>query len=139
MQPQIHLIDETWIQAPPEVAAAAVADPANWTRWWPGLIVRVSRDRGAKGMQWTAHGPYRGTVEIWLEPFGTGVILHHYLRLDPADGRRLRARAAERQTRRFAWHAKRVFWRLKDELGGNLPQWPTSPPNRSPSVPRRTP
>jgi hypothetical protein len=116
MQPQIHLIDETWIGASPEVVSAAVSDPANWTRWWPDLELTVTRDRGLKGVQFTASGRHAGTVEIWLEPCQSGVILHHFLRLDGSGGRRLTNRKAARATRRFAWHAKRVFWALKDDL-----------------------
>jgi hypothetical protein len=128
VQPQIHLIDETWIDAPVLAVSAVVADCANWRRWWPTLDLTVTRDRKLKGIQWAARSRpparrigrppagFAGTVEIWLEPHRDGVILHHYLRLDPAAGRRLSDRAAAARTRRFAWHAKRVFWQLKDEL-----------------------
>jgi hypothetical protein len=127
VQPQIHLIDETWIDAPVRTVSAAVADGANWQRWWPSLELTITRDRKLKGIQWAARSrPARrigrpptglsGTVVIWLEPHRDGVILHHFLRLDPVDGRRLSGRAAAGRTKRFAWHAKRVFWQLKDEL-----------------------
>jgi len=131
MQPQIHLVDETWLAVEPNRVVAEVTDPANWARWWPPLTLRVTRDRGLKGMQWAAvsrpvssskltgwrHRPaLAGTVEIWLEPMLGGVLLHHYLRLDPVGDRRLGRRAADRVTRRFAWQAKRQFWQLKDRL-----------------------
>jgi len=126
MQPQIHLVDETWLAVEPDQVVAEVTDPANWARWWPSLELRVTRDRGVKGMQWAAlsrptsrplgQARLAGTVEIWLEPMLGGVLLHHYLRLDPADDRRLGRRAADRVTRRFAWQAKRQFWQLKDRL-----------------------
>jgi len=127
VQPQIHLIDEAWIDAPVRTVSAAVADCANWRRWWPWLDLTVTRDRKLKGFQWVARSDsvrrrfgrsmpaLAGTVEIWLESHRDGVILHHYLRLDPVDGL-LSDRAAAAITRRFAWHAKRVFWQLKDEL-----------------------
>ena len=127
MQPQIHLIDEAWIDAPVRTVSAVVADCANWRRWWPWLDLTVTRDRKLKGIQWVARSgavsrrfgrslpALAGTVEIWLEPYRDGVILHHYLRLDPVDGR-LSDRAAQAWTKRFAWHAKRVFWQLKDDL-----------------------
>ena len=122
MRPPVHLIDETWIDAPPAAVSAAVGDPANWQPWWPYLRLTVTRDRGLKGVQFAAAPApesgwpaLAGTVEIWLEPFKTGVILHHFLRLEPAGGR-LPARAARRWSRRAGWHAKQVFWRLKDEL-----------------------
>jgi hypothetical protein len=132
VQQQIHLIDQVWIDAPVRTVSAVVADCANWRRWWPGLDLTVTRDRKDKGIQWSARsGPVvrsgrgrffrpdrvelAGTVEIWLEPHRDGVILHHFLRLDPV-GDRLSDRAAAARTRRLAWHAKRVFWQLKDEL-----------------------
>lgn len=123
MQPQVHLIDETWIDAPPQTVSAVVADPANWRAWWPYLRLTVTRDRGLKGVQFAAEPAtgcgwpaLAGTVEIWLEPFRSGVVLHHFLRLDPVGSRRLRARAARRWNRQAGWQAKQVFWRLKDEL-----------------------
>ena len=123
MQPPVHLIDETWIDAAPETVSAAVADPANWQLWWPYLRLTVTRNRGLKGMQFAAAPApdsgwpaLAGTVEIWLEPFKTGVILHHFVRLAPPDGQRLPARAARRWSRQASWQAKRVFWRLKDDL-----------------------
>jgi hypothetical protein len=126
MQPRIHLIDETWIDAPADAVANEVATPGMWRMWWPTLSLTVTRDRGLKGQQWTAGGqapshrfrrarPLTGTVEIWLEPMRGGVLLHHYLRLDPV-GEQLSRRASERITRDFAWHAKRQFWQLKDRL-----------------------
>lgn len=125
MQPRVHLVDETWIDAPAGTVAAAVAEPANWPRWWPYLRLTVTRDRGVKGMQFAADPvpaagwpALAGTVEIWLEPFKSGVILHHFLRLAPAAGGELSERAARRLTRRAGWHAKRVFWQLKDGLEG---------------------
>ncbi|HEX8769012.1 MAG TPA: SRPBCC family protein [Jatrophihabitans sp.] len=119
----MHLIDETWIDAPPATVSAAVADPANWQPWWPYLRLTVTRNRGLKGMQFAAAPEpgsgwpaLAGTVEVWLEPFKAGVILHHFLRLAPAEGQRLPDRAARRWQRRAGWHAKQVFWQLKDEL-----------------------
>ena len=117
MHPTIHQVDDSWIDAPPARVASAVADPRRWLDWWPSLELEVARDRGLKGIQWQVHGRYRGSVEIWLEPVSGGVVLHHFLRLDPAEGTMSR-RAARVATRRFTWHAKRVFWRLKDELEG---------------------
>jgi hypothetical protein len=122
VHPQIHLIDETWIDAPVGDVCAVVADRTMWQLWWPTLHLTVTRDRGVKGLQWAARSPELvGTVEIWLEPVRAGVVLHHFLRLDPADGRPLSRRAAVRLTRGFAWHAKRVFWKLKDDCEGSTP------------------
>jgi hypothetical protein len=79
-------------------------------------MLTVTRDRGIKGMQWAASGDYSGSVEIWLEPCKSGVILHHFLRLEPSSGHRLSRGQISRRTRHLAWHAKRVFWELKDQL-----------------------
>jgi hypothetical protein len=116
MEPQIHLVDQTWIGVNAQTVSLVVADPANWPIWWPGLTLTVTRDRGVKGLQWSADGQYRGSVEIWLEPCKTGVILHHFLRLHPATGQPLSRGQTARRTRDLAWHAKRVFWELKDRL-----------------------
>lgn len=130
MEPTIHLADDSWIDAPPELVAAAVADASRWPGWWPTLELRVARDRGVKGIQWQVRGRYRGSAEIWLEPMTGGVVLHHFLRLEVAEpaGSAMSRRAVRAATRRFAWHAKRVFWQLKDELEG---------PNRGYPPPRR--
>jgi hypothetical protein len=116
MPPQIHLIDQTWIDASAQTVSRVVADSANWTRWWPDLSLTVTRDRGIKGMQWSATGALSGTVEIWLEPVKSGVILHHFLRLEPTSGKQLSRSRTVRKTKRLAWHAKRAFWELKDQL-----------------------
>lgn len=120
MEPQIHLIDETWIAAPPPAIAAVVADPDNWPTWWPELRLSVTRNRGVKGMQWAARSGGQpalvGTAEVWIEPFAEGAVVHHYLRLDAADGTRLSRRRAVRLQRSLAWQAKRAFWPVKDEL-----------------------
>lgn len=130
MHPQFHLIDETWIAVPPVLVAAAVADATNWPGWWPDLELTVTRDRGVKGMQWTAAPrpgaePLAGSVEIWLEPFSDGVILHHFVRLDRIGPGGLGRRGSARLERRLAWHAKRVFWQLKDDAEGAARAAPT--------------
>jgi hypothetical protein len=127
MHPQIHLIDETWIDAPVDKLAAVVANPDRWWLWWPTLDLTVARDRGGKGIQWVAvsragvRPKLSGTVEIWLEPLRSGAVLHHFVRLDPIEAGQLSRRSRLVTTRRLAWHAKRVFWALKDELESGPP------------------
>lgn len=122
MQPQIHLIDETWIEAGLERTSAAVANSEMWRVWWPTLHLTVTRNRGLKGIQWAARTragadpELAGTVEIWLEPMSGGVLLHHFVRLDPADRRPLGHRRQARVLRQLGWQGKRAFWQLKDEL-----------------------
>jgi hypothetical protein len=124
--PTVDLVDETFVVADRAAIAAVVADPDRWRRWWPDLDVTVFMDRGADGMRWSARGAWVGSVEIWLEAQGDGVLLHHYQRLDPVDPRTgaprpepvdltgLRRAAHERDRRARSW--KRHVWALKDEL-----------------------
>ena len=114
--PALDLVDETFVSAPPARVAAAVRDPARWREWWPDLRLGVFQDRGDAGVRWNVRGALTGSMEIWLEPHGDGVILHHYVRCDlPAGGNPVRER------RRRQRHARRVFWALKDELESGRP------------------
>jgi hypothetical protein len=118
---RLDLIDETFLVAAPAEVAQAVRDPNRWRRWWPDLDLSVFQDRGEQGVRWNVRGGLAGSMEVWLEPYGDGVILHYYLRCDPPAGRTLRPRAAARELRRRALRAKQVFWALKDELEGGRP------------------
>ena len=108
----VDIVDETYIHAAPEEVSAHVADPRNQRRWWPHLDLDTVRDRGVKGQRWRIEGAITGTMEIWLEPFRDGVILHHYVRGEGA-GRRRRS-VGTRHTLRW----KRDVTRLKDLLEG---------------------
>jgi hypothetical protein len=110
----VHVADDTFVAAAPEVVAAAVHDPARWRRWWPDLEVTSTRDRGVKGHQWLVGGPLQGTAEIWLEPWRDGTVLHLFLRLDFARERGDRHARREHERRVLAW--KREARALKDEL-----------------------
>ncbi len=110
--PAIDLVDDTFVVASPDVVAAVVADPERWRSWWPDLQLTTTRDRGRKGHQWRVEGPLVGTAEIWLEPWGDGVLVHFYLRCDPGD----RPLVVERERRRRAQAWKRVVHALKDAL-----------------------
>ncbi|GAB2680251.1 polyketide cyclase / dehydrase and lipid transport [Thalassiella azotivora] len=116
----IDLVDDTFVAAPPTVVAGHVHDPSRWAVWWPDLGLVVSRDRGPKGVQWVVAGRARGwtgTAEVWLEPWGDGVLVHHYLRLDPVDGGdRLSPRRADAERRRRALAWKAHVHALKDAL-----------------------
>src|SRR5215207_8204357 len=113
--PQVDLVDETFVVAEPARVAAAVRDPARWQLWWPDLRLAVFQDRGDAGVRWNVRGALTGSMEVWLEPYGDGVLLHHYVRCDPAAGGPIGPRERRRRQR----HAKRVFWSLKDELEGD--------------------
>jgi hypothetical protein len=127
--PQLDLVDETFVVAEPARVAAVVRDPARWAQWWPDLRLGVFEDRGDAGVRWNVRGSLTGSMEVWLEPYGDGVIVHHYVRCDPPGGP-LPPAAAARQRRRRQRHAKRVFWALKDELErGRRPGEPRPPAN----------
>jgi hypothetical protein len=115
-RPAVDVTDDTFIRCPPAAVAPAVADPAAWASWWPGLVLTVSRDRGAKGVQWLVAGRLAGSMEIWLEPVTSGTVLHWFLRADPPVRKSPRgsARLRDRQVR--AW--KRHAFALKDRLEG---------------------
>jgi hypothetical protein len=106
------LVDETFVVARVGRVAAAVRDPARWRDWWPDLELGVFQDRGDAGVRWNVRGALVGSMEVWLEPYADGVLVHHYVRCDPAGGGPMRPRERRRRER----HAKRVFWALKDEL-----------------------
>ena len=112
---QLDLVDETYVVAEPARVAAAVRDPARWAAWWPDLTLGVFQDRGDAGVRWNVRGALTGSMEVWLEPYGDGVLLHHYVRCDPSGGGPVTVRERRRRER----HAKRVFWALKDELEGD--------------------
>ena len=119
--PLVDLVDDTYVACGPDVVAQVVADQRRWDDWWPDLRLTTTRDRGPKGRQWAVRGALVGTMEIWLEPWWDGVVLHLYLRADPIvaeasrrDDHDGRWAARERQRRAQQW--KRHVHRLKDEL-----------------------
>lgn len=116
--PAIDVLDSTWIAARPAAVAAVVAQPSNWRRWWPDLVLEVDEWRGHKGVRWTVRAPRlraAGTMELWIERAFDGVVVHYFLRLDPVSGRiGPRRAAAVVDARRRA--VKQVFWSLADQL-----------------------
>jgi len=118
--PTVDLIDETFVVADRRVLADAVHDRQRWLSWWPELTLTVFMDRGLDGIRWSVTGVWLGSAEIWLEPFADGVLVHLYLRLDPA-GSAPGARAAARLRRRFALRWKQHANAIKDELEDGRP------------------
>ena len=123
--PAIDIADDSFIAVPRAQVAAIIAESSRWVQWWPDLTVTVYQDRGADGMRWLVSGEFVGSSEIWLEAHTHGVVLHYYLRVDPADPRGQvrvlpesprgrRHLEAVRRTHTVRW--KRTVWALKDEL-----------------------
>lgn len=143
--PQVDLVDETFVVADPEIVAEVVRDPHRWTRWWPDLRLTVFEDRGRQGVRWNVTGALVGSMEVWLEPHGDGVIAHYYLRADPTEPgrptlpRTLPGRAAAREVRRRRQRARRIFWAIKDGLEGARVAGESREPDvdRDPATPRR--
>jgi hypothetical protein len=108
----LDIADDTFVVADLAVVASVVRDPASWRAWWPDLQPTVTADRGLKGVRWSVSGAVLGNMEIWLEPWGDGVVIHWYLRAEPA--RVARRPDRERARRTLAW--KDQVHALKDRL-----------------------
>lgn len=75
----IDVVDETFVRAAPEAVRAALDAPGLLDRLWPGLRREVVQDRGAKGVRWRTGGEVEGRLEIWLEEWRGGTIVHHFV------------------------------------------------------------
>ena len=111
----VDVADDTFVRADPGVLRALLDLDDAASVLWPHLAVTLTRDRGAQGAKYTVTGPVTGDMEVWLEPWGDGVLVHHYLRGTVAPGGRLGGRAAVR-AHTLAW--KRVVDEVKDVLEG---------------------
>lgn len=113
------MVDATWIDVPPGSVAAVLAEPANWRRWWPDLVLHVDAWRGRKGMRWFVRssraGAFTGSMEVWLQDVDEGTVVHYFLRLD-GTRRPLRPRQRARLARKYRVCTKRAFWALADRL-----------------------
>jgi hypothetical protein len=122
--PQVDIADDTWIAASRDRVAGAVADPANWRRWWPDLDLAVDELRGPLGVRWfvrpSAASPSTGSMEVWLEPCRDGVLLHYFLRLALPERRGPFGRSVQRVALGHRRRANRIFWAVKDDLEGRI-------------------
>lgn len=128
--PLVHIVDDTFVAAAPAALARHIGDPNSWRRWWPDLELTLTEDRGVKGVRWTVSGALTGTSEIWLEPWGDGVLVHFYLRADPTARGPRRATVRPRRVHRLREHRRRSWKRtvhaLKDAVEAGRP--PGVPP-----------
>jgi hypothetical protein len=109
---RIDVVDDTFIRATPETIRARFDDEHWLGQVWPHLDRAVVRDRGPKGIRWRVGGQVEGEMEIWIEPYWDGAILHHYIR--GTRSRRAPRNVASRHTLRW----KRAVHGLKDSLEG---------------------
>lgn len=112
----MDIADESYIAVPRADLAPLVADAASWGRWWPDLVLEVSRDRGAEGHRWAVRGGLTGSMEIWLEESGRGTIVHWFLRADSTQPTPAGRARRDRRRRVLAWKAH--MFALKDQLEG---------------------
>jgi hypothetical protein len=144
--PVIHILDESFVVAGAARLRADWCDERVWARLLPGTTLECYEDRGLRGKRWRLHGRLRGTAEVWLQPLPTGVLVHVYVRADPAAS--LRAGAVRRLHARTARDLKRFGFQVKDAAegarrpgegsvaqqtgdDGDERRWPTRPPATS--------
>lgn len=118
----LHLADETWIAASAARVGEAVADPVVWRWFWPDLRTTLEQARGDEGVRLAVVGPrWQGSCELYVHAEFDGVVLFHFLRIDPAGPVRIRRRDLSRQRRRRGRVGRAAAWRLKDQLEGRAP------------------
>ena len=144
--PAIHILDESFVAASPRRLRTDWCDERSWEQMLPATRLRCYEDRGRLGKRWRLEGRLRGTAEVWLESLPTGVLVHVYVRADPA--RPVRPGGLSRLHRRIARELKRFGFAVKDAAEGDRPagqsslaqqtgehgekwRWPTRPPATS--------
>jgi hypothetical protein len=114
--PGIDLIDETYVAVEPAALVPRVTDAALWQAWFPRLQRQVFMDRGEKGVRWSVTGDIDGSVEVWLEAYGRGTIVHWYVRGDEASDRR-----AEKVREHYHRTIKQGMFLVKDQAEQGQP------------------
>ncbi|MGH3502072.1 MAG: SRPBCC family protein, partial [Nocardioidaceae bacterium] len=115
--PTVDIIDEAFIVASRRACRAELCPVARWRTWFPQLTLTPYDDRGLDGVRWRVSGELVGTAEVWLEQYGDGVIVHTYVRAEPATAARALPRRADRWVRRrYALPLKRHLLGVKDAL-----------------------
>jgi hypothetical protein len=101
------------VVADPAYVAERLGSDTLWREWWPDLTLTPSERRGLEGVRWAVTGAAIGTAEWWLEPVRDGVVVHWYLRVDPA--KPVRGQALARLEERYVASYREHLWRFKDE------------------------
>jgi hypothetical protein len=113
--PLVDVLQETFVAAAPGLVADALAEPSVAADLWPDLTVTVTQRRGLEGQRYAVRGAWHGTAELWLQACADGVLVHSYLRIDPATGSvspRVARHEADRRQRTMRW----ALWRHKDRI-----------------------
>ena len=114
--PLLDVSDQSLVATAPDAVAGDPWGPCRVDLWLPGLGVAEVLDRGREGRLWrawavTAEVRWRGTAEVYLEPWHDSTVVHLYVRLDPVGSAGTAAVAVDgRQVDR--WRAQLVArWR----------------------------
>jgi hypothetical protein len=118
--PALDISCDDLVVADPAYVAQRLGSDTLWREWWPDLTLTPTERRGLEGVRWTVTGAAVGTAEWWLEAVRDGVVVHWYLRVDPARPQRSRkelggrglARIKEGYVRSYRKH----LWAFKDEV-----------------------
>lgn len=135
--PLLDIVDETFVVASPAVLRRLWCDEAAWDKRFADITLRCYEDRGRLGKRWYITGTLVGSAEVWLEELRDGVLVHVYVRADPAPtfgGAPLKPRQARRARRqlwkRYARPLKRWGFVIKDTAeGSRRPGEPSVPPD----------
>jgi hypothetical protein len=124
--PLLDIVDETYVVASPAALRKLWCDDAAWDKRFADITLRCYEDRGPLGKRWYLTGTLVGSAEVWLEEFADGVLVHVYVRADPAPtfgGAPLKPRQARRIRRqlwkRYARPLKRWGFAVKDTAEGD--------------------
>jgi hypothetical protein len=117
--PTLDISCDDLVVADPAYVAERLGSDTLWREWWPELTLIPAERRGLEGVRWTVTGAAIGTAEWWLEPVRDGVVVHWYLRVDPAG--RVRGRALARLKERYVESYREHLWRFKDEAEAGRP------------------
>jgi hypothetical protein len=123
--PLLDIVDETFVVASPATLRKLWCDEAEWDNRFTDITLRCYEDRGLQGKRWYITGTLVGSAEVWLDELGDGVLVHVYIRADPAPtfgGAPLKPRQARRARRqlwkRYARPLKRWGFVIKDRAEG---------------------
>jgi ribosome-associated toxin RatA of RatAB toxin-antitoxin module len=112
--PALDISCDDLVVADPAYVAERLGSDTLWREWWPDLTLTPSERRGREGVRWAVTGAAIGTAEWWLEQVRDGVVVHWYLRAEPA--RPIRGRALTRLRERYVAQYRERLWSFKDEV-----------------------